>query len=231
MNHNREYRTSLIIISCYQILTVGIFAIDFLPYLESGAFSLGYFVLSMLIFSYSLFPMLILIFAFSRICNIDHCLTAVISKENLKDVMKIYQRFRENITLISRCFCTTLILRFFENLLHSVLYIFNAFDVLVNGHSQATGWFLSSGILFLLLEIFHASAIFVLSSLIRRTCKHFEVNYIQNFSNQSNFKHFLFCSDDISLSCGIFYVDWKFVFVFLGACFSYLIIIIQFVMI
>jgi hypothetical protein len=227
LNHKFEYLTVSFLMLGYQI-TTGLLFLYYLLVFESVVLSqLSYFFTVYLVLCYGMYSGLILVVthrrirSINKICddNLENC-----SSQDIKEVGKTFIKYQETLKLINKCFGFFYMTRKLEFLFNSLLLSFNVYKIIVNGFTTALTIFLFSGCFHITASGFYILLIFIFSSWIEKDCNQFEVNFglIRGSTN------FYDCKG--SISCGLFKIDWKLLFLMVTTNFSYLIILIQFVL-
>lgn len=193
---------------------------------------INYVLSANLLRGYAYFSGLILSAAYLRIRLINKLIELNVGKfdENqMKEILKSFHKLCDTIKLINECFWFIFVYKIFGFLFSCVLFFFNIYDIVIKGLSQVSAAFLFSGCFSLTMELLYISMIFTFSSLVEKGCVKFESNFVKYFSWKTNFSNFQFNNQKISISCGLFKIDWKLLFLIITSMFSYLIVIIQFV--
>lgn len=154
------------------------------------------------------------------------------AKNVLKQSSKTFLIFNETITLFNQCFWLCLIVKFCEIGFSCTFLFFGIYNILSNDLSIQT-------IVFFLTEVVHTMIvasvnlpIIIVSNLIKSEVRTFISSFkLYQVKAFENFKILLdseIPECDITISCGMFDVDWKFLFLCLVAFFSNTIVLIQF---
>jgi hypothetical protein len=227
LNHNFEYLTISFVMLGYQI-AMGLLFFYYLFVFESVVLSqLSYFYTVFLVLCYGMYSGLILVVVHRRIRSINKIFDvnlANFSSQDIKEVGKAFIKYQETLKLINKCFGFFYMTRKLEFLFNGLLLSFNVYKIILNGFSTALTIFLFSGCFHITASGFYISLIFIFSSWIEKDCNKFEVNFglIRRSMN--------FYDCKASISCGLFKIDWKLLFLMVTTNFSYLIILIQFVL-
>jgi hypothetical protein len=220
-------------VSCTIIAIIAEFKLGY-----SKNVKVSYIMTSKLSFFYFSTNVLPFIAVSRRIKSINKCFkikpqTSVEAQKVLKVLSRVYIKFYDSINLFNKCFGFIVLLRTFKFILHITLFLFGVYSIIFNDSTpQFRAFFVMAGI-YDFLEFVLILPLVIISSQIKKENSKFYSKF-QNFQSSFgllNSPDLQIPSFDLSVSCGLFKVDWKFMFMVMTAVFSGLIVLIQFDMI
>lgn len=160
-----------------------------------------------------------------------------LSFEQLKSVSVLHDKLYDTISLINKCYSISFLIHISQLIVRCVLLMFDGYMVFFKNNSLAHQFFFYSGIIFSLPEATFTLSIIVQSALLKMEAnKSFNLlngKTLSSYSDDKTLKLVHLFGAQIShrnpaISCGLFMIDWKFLFAFISSCLSNLIILFQF---
>lgn len=246
--HNFEFFGSILIVLGHQFLSIAVLIINanlLIIFDITNAIPLGnfyYFLTYNFSQFYGISSILILIAALRRIRSINKILklnmeSKTEAQKRQNEVLIYFQKFSDTVNLINECFWFIFMLRLFEILFHLIFLSFSVYNIIFNDSSLPVVMFFCSGCIYSLVKGVFVMMIIVFSSFIKRECLNFN-NLLLDAENESFETFYNFKSNpvstlqveerNISICCGLFEIDWNFLFLMIASSFSSTIILIQF---
>jgi hypothetical protein len=221
----------------FQVLRTTIFKVFKVKFSNNIKFS--YRLISQLSYLYFSTNVFAFLFALSRIKSINECFkfkpqTFAEAQKALRDFSTVHAKFSDSINLLNKCFSLIVILRTFKFIFHIALIFFALYNIITIESSQQTKALFITGCFYNSLELFLFLPLLAISSSIKQQNSKFVSSFaLYQQLLQQNFKapeleKIQTPSQDISVSCGLFEVDWNLFLMTLTAIFSSLIVLIQF---
>lgn len=229
INHSRELLGSILLLVGYPIIY---FLLNFfLAYLHNFSYSVdfGYRVLIYLPLSNTSLFIWILILVCKRIKSFRKLLT----KGNVNSCLILFDKFWFLIQLTNKYFGILLMFLVLEKMFHSIIFFFSLYNLVANDSTSSDIFYLFMSLLYNLIETISVLCIFLCSHFIKVEIKKF-VSKFQKIKIDSktiktnHLSNLQFGHQDITLSCGLFDINWKFLFAVISSIFSYIIILVQF---
>lgn len=159
------------------------------------------------------------------------------SIEAIRKVFFILDKFGDSIEIINKCLAVNLLMGILEFLFHTTMQIFNVYNIAFNEGSLESKVYFTVSCIFFPTEAFYMMSVITYSSLlkkesnrtlnliIKKTLKWITNHKTLNFLQLAllKMKH-----QNLKISCGLFTIDWTFLFTIISGSFSIAIILIQF---
>lgn len=229
INHSRELLRSIVLLAGYPIIY---FLINlYLTYRQNFSYSVdsGYLLLTYLPLSNNSMFIWILILVCERIKSVRK----LFSKENVNLCLILFDKFCCLMQCINKYFGLLLMLLVLESLFHFIIFFFSLYNLVANNSTAGDYLFSLMGLFYICWETAVVLCFFVYSYFIKFEIENFVSKFctmqidtkpIRNkLSTNLQFDH-----QEIELACGLFVINWKFLFAFISSIFSYIIILIQF---
>lgn len=208
------------------IYTRQLVSISFVSFVMIYILSLNYFALCMWI----------LIAAYNRILSIKEFVQQMPKDQSssFKEALMLYDKFCETMSLINSCLGITFSTVMFELLYHCVVQFFNVYNFVEKKPSSSDTYNFIKSLFEIFYEAIFPACIFTCSSLINSEAE----NCLQILTNSEGldgdlmkakqFAALQFEHQNSEISCEMFVVDWKFLFLLIVCGFNYMIVLIQF---
>lgn len=152
--------------------------------------------------------------------------------KNIKTTLILHDKFCDTISLVNKCFSFNFSITLLEFNFHCILFTFSACNMLLNKPDVGDKTFFFAGLVFIGYALILIVCILVYSSLIKSGGKQtlIIVHALENVSVHSltQIASLQLSHRQPEISCGLYTIDWKFLFAILSCVFSYTIILIQF---
>jgi hypothetical protein len=246
VNYNRHYKVAIAIsLSYYSVLLFSVTLDNYLyqKYLPDliidkldGIFAL---INIAAYLSYQLTHMLLIGTVYFRLKFIKEIVVSKGSEiSTIQSIQKIFVRLHKTVNDINSCFALNLINFFFQFLVFNIFFYFSLYHYVATKNSSPKE-FVFIIILFGYLQYYFWFAAWVIffSGLMNAEIENIteairiqEMNNFENLKLMKNLNIFSMLVNHckIYITTGLFNADWPFLFVMIGANFSYLIILVQF---
>lgn len=157
------------------------------------------------------------------------------SVDKIKKLLVIHDKLCDAVTILNKCITLNILLSILKVLMFSTLLLFGIYDCIWNDESLKNKMFLLTGFATFLPEAIFITIVTTLSTLLKSEVgKMFSV--IQNKCSSCNSESIKLLKIAVlhlearvpTISCEIFAIDCRFVFLIISACFSCTIILLQF---
>lgn len=153
----------------------------------------------------------------------------------MKKIGKLFNKLSDTQDLVNSCYAINLLNYFFQFFVYNIFFFFGLFHYLTSPDAAFTELIFNiiSGFYLVYFFWFGAWMITVSSWIKSEGCKMKILIHSQSMTTSKDLKAFANICLQLNhqkpvISCGLFIVDWSFLFIFVGSLFSYLIILVQF---
>lgn len=246
-NHDREFRRNLFVVIGYQVLTVALISLSLVLVkiftVATALPSHNIFFNTTVVFQRILLTLImtVLVTAKSRLTLVNDSFEKKgNSLERLRKLLLIHSKFGDVIKLINKSVSMNIMFCISEFLFNCTFISFQLYNTIIL-NTLKNQIFLLSGLLILVSEIIYMSTLFITSMLLKCEAKKtLSVSQTNNFllrstpGVKSDLLKYLHLSSlqighqEIAISCGLFTIDFKFLFLLLAGYLSNLVILIQF---
>lgn len=197
----------------------------------------GFFVIMALTRNFSVLGLMALTSLRIRLNEINRALKNRECRENLKDILIVYDSFHEAVNLISKCFSAGFMINICQLVTRGIMINYNLFSGVMSSFTSKSQLIFIFGSIFIGPEVVLIMSSILCSAILKREAsKTFTIIHRAKLSaatDKKSLKLIELASLQLEhqksvVSCGLFSLDWNFLFAMFSSVVGFLLILIQF---